>query len=60
MIALKHIRSQLASIFNTRMRGKEISDKQAEWWKLALEVLGKEADKEDTLEVVGGNSSQGK
>lgn len=57
MIAVKHIRSQLSAVINSRMRGKEMTERQLAWWELALEVLGKEADKPETLEVMGSKTA---
>jgi ATP-dependent RNA helicase DHX29 len=57
MIAVKHIRAQLTAVINSRMRGKEMTERQLAWWELALEVLGKEADKAETLEVMGTNKA---
>ena len=42
LIALKHLRAQLSLVVATRMRGKEMSGVQAEWWALAMEMLGRE------------------
>lgn len=57
MIAVKHIRAQLTAVINSRMRGKEMTERQLAWWELALEVLGKEPDKADTLEVMSSKAA---
>lgn len=55
MIAIKHIRTQLHAVLNTKMRGKDMSDRQLLWWDLALEVIGKERVAEDSLGVVSAS-----
>ena len=42
LVALKHLRAQLNAVVATRMRGKEVTEVQAEWWRLAMEMLGRE------------------
>lgn len=49
LVALKHLRAQLGAIVATRMRGKEMTSVQAEWWGLAMEMLGREKVPEPEL-----------
>jgi ATP-dependent RNA helicase DHX29 len=55
LIALKHLRTNLDAILSIKMRGKEISKEQEEWWDLALEVVGREkATGEDLIAAAAG------
>ncbi|BEJ01119.1 hypothetical protein CcaverHIS631_0509760 [Cutaneotrichosporon cavernicola] len=38
-LALKHLRDQLASSMATRFRGRSLSDRQSQWFELALKCL---------------------
>ncbi len=38
-LALKYLRDQLASSMATRLRGRSLSDRQSEWFELALKCI---------------------